>query len=537
MVALVPVRKRRRLDNTVRLGGDEIYGREKLLNSLGQACGCQKKCSECRRVAQWVKHFLSREALKIQGNVLQIKGINTRRLLHINDKTLQLDGVDDTKWMGSIVLNLGSRISFKVPNNPSDALEFEVVDDNSHEGIETFDKKKRPHIMEEEDATNDIMMETVPLQRRGDLHHQLSSKRKHDVCGNTGASKPSGAQFLEYDVGAELNGRDLERGAVISQHENVITPGGDLEREAVIPQHENVTTRGSDLEKEAVILQHENATSSHTPTKRLVDSTNNEENGAARSFVDDHGEHRTTSEGTLNSQQTPQKELGTPMSPQSWNTPRMLAQLERNIEKAAKEWDTSIAAGRGGGDQNRQPVSKALGDGLVRKVGASGVAKPEQPSPKVVDLTKGFGRPATSVARVLQTASGKGKGPSILFVQLGRELTSGRIKTLSNVVKKKGATVVTKLDSNPSYLVIPANVKVETLATHFGFKSSKKVEKLQRIVSEVRKANWFFWNKRFDQLIHGFLKSVVSHSSSRFGLSTIKETSSKLRSSPNSTTD
>ena len=60
-------------------------------------------CSYCRRTLVWVSKYVPREALRIQKNILQIKGKSMRHLVYINDERVQVPQVDDTTneaWVG-----------------------------------------------------------------------------------------------------------------------------------------------------------------------------------------------------------------------------------------------------------------------------------------------------------------------------------------------------------------------------------------------------------------------------------------------------
>ena len=168
-VYLVPTRKRQRLSPHERLG-EGTYGNRKLWESVRRACrcsstttgngtadehdatkeqivgvvvvdksNCKKKphscCAHCRRTLAWVAKYVPREALRIQNNVLQIKGKSMRRLVYVNDepvKVSQGDEATNDAWVGSIPLEVGTTISFRFRSDPS--MDFEVIADPQTDG-------------------------------------------------------------------------------------------------------------------------------------------------------------------------------------------------------------------------------------------------------------------------------------------------------------------------------------------------------------------------------------------------------------------
>jgi DNA polymerase lambda len=174
------------------------------------------------------------------------------------------------------------------------------------------------------------------------------------------------------------------------------------------------------------------------------------------------------------------------------NTPELMVRLERRIERDSLVWDArrALESQTTQAEKDRtesSPVPEKEKNTAVATLNCSEdtVATSNRSAVqqlKVVDPLNDSGCLARTVNKTFQAI--EGTNPIIMFVELGRGLTKGQIRFLTNVVKKKGATVVQTLDSKPTYLVIDAYVNVETLATHLNLKGSNKVDKLKRIISE-----------------------------------------------------
>lgn len=460
-----------------------------------------------------------------------MKGANTPRLVYINDEPVVLHKANNlsavashqnnSTWTGRIKLKVGSRLSLKCGEFPNNPMEFEVVEDpipvdqRVHDSSESK-TDERQCVSEKSEK---------PSQSRKKIHESGGSSKRaaHCMSPEVVTCEFDGKVAMKQSA---LQGRLSEKcfGEPVSESQEQIKESrGSSERAAhcMVPEVDTCEDDQEETAKRRALQQLgiDEVTNTMSKTPKLAEevsieatdrpepytgsgATNIKENELYSACISNSTEgsillnpsaalKTVLDEDNRILELTPEKPSSLSSIPSSLQTPELeqlyMSRLDQRIEEAAahEEQDKrsiEVSSEVALLEETSNPMESSEQHDSNETLAASNktpLLKPKAPlNPNVLDLTSDS--PSYSSPTKTRAIA---KPLSIMFIKFGRELTNGRIITLANVAKRKGATVVTKLESNPTYLVVGARVKIEDLCSHLGFRQN--TSKLKRTIAEV----------------------------------------------------